>query len=120
MLARQAQLSALDQNAPVNAVFAVKNIAFSPLIERGYIPVQKLVPQRVATNLKTPPLILESELDGSRFEHSFGVSRRAPSLSELLYIGSRQRSTSAPIAHIAMQRVIPPARFTIRECATRK
>ena len=44
----------LDQNAPFNSVFAVKNIAFSAIAPGTAYNGSKLVPSGVQPNLKTP------------------------------------------------------------------
>ena len=66
----------LDQNAPFNSVFAVKNIAFSAINPNAVYSGSKLVPSGVQPNLKTPTveswsLKLEQQLSGST---SFSVS----------------------------------------------
>ncbi len=66
----------LDQNAPFNSVFAVKNIAFSAINPSAVYSGSKLVPSGVQPNLKTPTveswsLKLERQLDSNT---SFGVS----------------------------------------------
>jgi len=66
----------LDQNAPFNSVFAVKNIAFSSIDPNAVYSGSKLVPSGVQPNLKTPTveswsLKLEQQLDANT---SFGVS----------------------------------------------
>jgi hypothetical protein len=66
----------LDQNAPFNSVFAVKNIAFSSINPNASYPGSKLVPSGVQPNLKTPrveswSLKLEQQLFSST---SFSVS----------------------------------------------
>src|SRR5256886_1224628 len=66
----------LDQNAPFNSVFAVKNIAFSDINPSAVYSGSKLVPSGVQPNLKTPTveswsLKLERQLDSNT---SFGVS----------------------------------------------
>src|SRR5260221_332913 len=60
----------LDQNAPFNSVFAVKNIAFSAINPSGVYSGSKLVPSGVQPNLKTPTveswsLKLEHQLDSN-------------------------------------------------------
>jgi len=66
----------LDQNAPFNSVFTVKNIAFSDINPSAVYSGSKLVPSGVQPNLKTPTveswsLKLEHQLDSNT---SVGVS----------------------------------------------
>jgi hypothetical protein len=66
----------LDQNAPFNTVFAVKNIAFADIAPSAVYSAAKVIPSGVQPNLKTPSveswsLKIEQQISSNT---SFGVS----------------------------------------------